>query len=244
MCTVTYIPDEEGFFLTSNRDEKMMRKPAILPGIYLHHHNKLIYPKDADAGGTWIAVNANGNTAVLLNGAFVKHTPQPPYVKSRGIIFIEIIEADEPFNKFSHINLNKIEPFTIILFDAGNLYECRWDGRMKYTKKLNKNLPQIWSSSTLYEDEVIKTRESWFKNWLTKCTTPNQHQILNFHQFNGNGDSHNAFIMNRDNEMLTVSITGIYRNNKNAMLQYIDLKENTHTEYRLEFSFAEPQIFQ
>jgi hypothetical protein len=31
---------------------------------------RITYPKDADAGGTWIAKHENGNAVVLLNGGF------------------------------------------------------------------------------------------------------------------------------------------------------------------------------
>ena len=70
MCTVTFIPGKDRYFITSNRDEKMLRKPAIAPQPYVINGNTLVYPRDADAGGTWIAMNENGNAAVLLNGAF------------------------------------------------------------------------------------------------------------------------------------------------------------------------------
>lgn len=242
MCTVTYIPGKDGFYLTSNRDEKIIRKQAVCPNTYEHGHAKLFYPKDPDAGGTWIAVNYNGNVAVLLNGAFIKHVSKPPYKKSRGIVLTELIAAESSLNTFSLIDLDNIEPFTIILFEGNDLFECRWDGKMKFSKKLENTLPQIWSSSTLYEDEVIKTREAWFKNWLLKNPAPNLHQVLNFHQFNGHGDTHNALLMNRENKMLTVSITGIYYKKNIADIQYIDLKDKTHTEYQIAFSTVESTV--
>ena len=74
MCTVTFIPTKEKYFITSNRDEKNIRKQGYCPCRILRSiKRKLIFPKDGDAGGTWIALHENGNAAVLLNGAFEKH---------------------------------------------------------------------------------------------------------------------------------------------------------------------------
>ena len=63
MCTVTYIPVGEKKYITSNRDEKAFRKKALPPQPYLHKEISLIYPKDGDAGGSWIALNENGKQA-------------------------------------------------------------------------------------------------------------------------------------------------------------------------------------
>ena len=72
MCTVSFIPLQNGFLLTSNRDEKIYR-PTIAPQVYIENDLKLLYPKDEKAGGTWIVAKEDGTTIVLLNGAFVNH---------------------------------------------------------------------------------------------------------------------------------------------------------------------------
>src|SRR5688572_20600569 len=123
MCTVTYIPVNDSFFFTSNRDEKDWRTPALPPSVNEHHSGKILYPKDSNAGGTWIAGHENGNLVVFLNGAFVAHTPQPPYRKSRGLVLLDLIDHSTPFNSFLAINLNNIEPFTAVVRDNGRLFE-------------------------------------------------------------------------------------------------------------------------
>src|SRR5690349_21615601 len=128
MCTVTYIPCGSKKFITSNRDEKTFRKKALPPQFYLHGGIRLIYPKDGDAGGSWIAVNENGNVAVLLNGGFEKHISKPPYRKSRGLVFIDVIKHISPSEYFLDADLFRIEPFTIIILEQNKLFECRWTG--------------------------------------------------------------------------------------------------------------------
>ncbi len=56
MCTVTYLPSANGFYLTSNRDEKSTRPAALPPAVYFLNGSKIIYPKDAQGCGTWIAL--------------------------------------------------------------------------------------------------------------------------------------------------------------------------------------------
>lgn len=235
MCTVSFIPVKDKIFLTSNRDEKQLRKPALLPAFYYGNGSGLLYPKDATAGGSWISLQQNGHAAVLLNGAFTKHVSQPPYRLSRGIVFLDIIGAARPSYAFTRINLHNIEPFTLIIFENNCLYECRWDGQQKYCRQLQNYRPHIWSSATLYTPEVVAKREEWFIKWLDKNPTPTQEDILQFHQFTGDGDVNNDLVMNRDGKMLTVSVTGIELSKNRGNMHYIDLQTNTHTKQQFTF---------
>jgi len=73
----------------------------------------------------------------LLNGAFKKHIAQPPYRKSRGLVLLEIVEADEPQSFFKQLDLFDIEPFTVVLHQPGLLHEFRWDGKDKHSTLLD-----------------------------------------------------------------------------------------------------------
>ena len=73
MCTVSFIPVRDTFYLTSNRDEKRTRKKANPPIAYTVAGARMIFPRDGEAGGTWIVLKENGDAAVLLNGAFLHH---------------------------------------------------------------------------------------------------------------------------------------------------------------------------
>lgn len=229
MCTVTYIPSRHGCFITSSRDESVLRPTAIMPGRYEHKGVVLVYPKDTRANGSWIAFTQTGNAAVLLNGAFVKHVSKPPYRKSRGLIFLDIISHPQPVAGFSEIDLDNIEPFTLVMYTGGMLSEARWDGEQKHCTALDETTPHIWSSATLYAPAVINTRKQWFENWLKETTAPAATSIFDFHRFAGDGDSQNSVLMNRNNEMCTVSITGIDMSFDAATMQYFDIKENRHS---------------
>jgi uncharacterized protein with NRDE domain len=236
MCTVTFISSADKIYLTSNRDENFLRKQALPPRFYFHNDEQLIYPKDEDAGGTWIAANKNGNAAVLLNGAFVKHIPTPPYRKSRGLVFLDVIKSRMPLKYFLNTDLLNIEPFTLVLFENNNLYECRWNGSKKYAKKLERFKPYIWSSATLYDADIIEKREEWFYNWIHENKRITQNAILNFHCFAGDGNKNTDLLMNRDDKVYTVSITSIELNNESAMMHYLDLKNKETHLTEMEFA--------
>lgn len=232
MCTVSFIPTEEGIIITSNRDENRERGPAF-PVIENHGNYQLAYPTDPKSGGTWIAVKDNGDVAVLLNGAFENHIKLPSYRKSRGIILLEIIQSKFPEQTFDEIILAEIESFTLIIYQKGSLKECRWDGSQKYKKSININQPHIWSSATLYPKPIRDEREQWFNSWIERQTKINQDKAIHFHKFAGIGDKENALVMARKNNISTVSITSIKVNSTTVSMLYKDLKSYSDKEISL-----------
>jgi len=224
MCTVTFIPAGDRVFITHNRDEKRLRPPALAPAVHHVHGHTLLFPRDAQAGGSWIAANANGEAAVLLNGAFIKHETQPPYRKSRGLVLVDIMASDDGALSWQQADLSGIEPFTMILWSKGRLYEGRWDGRRKYTAEPDAAQAHIWSSVTLYEEAVQHRRRQWFARWRQQCPQPEPADILQYHLQGGEGDTRNDLRMNRNDVLLTVSITGMTLLPGECRMQYMDLQ--------------------
>ncbi|MGE5107446.1 MAG: NRDE family protein [Sphingobacteriales bacterium] len=241
MCTVTYIPHKDKIFITSNRDEKHSRADAVAPMAYEFSTGKIFFPKDAHANGTWIALHENGNAMVLLNGGFKKHEPHYPYRKSRGLIFLEVMDSEWPLDKYRQTDLHNIEPFTLVIYREGELYECRWDGEQKHIAAKDIAVPHIWSSVTLYDDETITRRKQWFENFIQKNSSPLQEDIFHFHHFGGEGDPENDIRMNRNGFLYTVSITGIELDSEKAFIKYIDLKNDQ--SYTNSFNFSPTEAF-
>lgn len=68
MCTVTWLADPAGgYALWFNRDERRTRPPGLPPAAAAAGDMPYLAPIDAEAGGTWLAVNAAGVTVGLLN---------------------------------------------------------------------------------------------------------------------------------------------------------------------------------
>ncbi len=222
MCTVSFIAAGNQFFITSNRDEKPTRKKALPPAIHYFQNCSLYFPKDAHAGGTWIAAKNNGDAAVLLNGAFFAHTTGAVFGTSRGLLLVEILRSPAPLSYLTSYNCEDIEPFTLVLFVSTQLYECRWNGEEKFFKQLSLNQAHIWSSATLYTSEIADKRKTWFLEWLKKNPLPTMESLMHFHRFAGDGDKTNDLLMNRENTMATVSITSLSITNKQIGMRYWD----------------------
>jgi len=236
MCTVSFIPLKNKVFLTSNRDEKFRRLPATPPMRYSQGSCEMIFPKDGDAGGSWINACNNGNAGVLLNGAFANHKKNENYLKSRGLIFLEIMSSEIPLQEFLSASLFGIEPFTLILWQRNNLYECRLDDKLiKHCRYLPKDCAYIWSSATLYEKEVREKRQASFAEWLTEHPFPSQDEILCFHRFAGSDDKKNSDFIYRNKNVFTVSTTIMDLTIKRARMKHIDFIMGNTTETNLLF---------
>lgn len=218
MCTVTFIPGEAGVYhLTSNRDEHTGRVRALPPRRY----DGLVYPRDGAAGGSWIALKDGADAGVLLNGGFVKHRRSPVYRRSRGLVFLDILRADQPLEAFGELRLGGIEPFTLVLFIRGRLFECRWDGEQKHLREMETGRPHIWSSVTLYDDTERRQRERQLAEWWQRqrnAAEPGPDistgKIVDFHRRAG-----------RRGEVATVSITHVRIAEGKGRLAYYDLSE-------------------
>lgn len=226
MCTVTYIPTKDGAILTSNRDEHISRGIALYPEFYQLSDRKLVFPKDSKAGGTWFISNEHGDTGVLLNGAFEKHISMPPYRKSRGHVLPEIFQSDSPFDALKRYDLSGIENFTIILLEQGMLREFKWDGEKLRTKLHDNEQAHIWSSVTLYDENMIAERHSWFYNWLVLHPEITQKDILNFHSNTHLTNKEFGLLISRKNKISTTSITSLCIEQQKAELLHKDFIQN------------------
>jgi hypothetical protein len=224
MCTVTYLPMPGGYILTSNRDEALVRKPAEVPGIQTVGTCRVLFPRDGDAGGTWIATADNGRTVCLLNGAFAWHKHNPPYRKSRGLVVLDFFKTATADDFHKNYDLQGIEPFTLLIREGNELFELRWDGQQNFFKPLDALQPHIRCSATLYTPEVIAMREKWFAAWLEKHREFKVEDILSFHLFAGEGDEHTRIRMSIYGIVQTVSITCIQSVNDVQQMYYSDLK--------------------
>jgi uncharacterized protein with NRDE domain len=230
MCTVTFLPyGVNSFILTSNRDEKSARLKAMPPRKFKINRHSVFYPKDLEAGGTWIATGSNNYTVCLLNGAYVKHPYRPPYKKSRGLMLLDFFEVNDIEKFVSTYDFKGIQPFTLLIVDSTaslGLHELIWDGEKLTHSVKAVNTAHMWSSVTLYDEDVIEKRSSWFQHWLSQNTNYEMENIMNFHEFGGTGDKDNDLKMNRSNETLTVSITSIHKTGTGTFMKYRDLEEN------------------
>jgi hypothetical protein len=233
MCTVTFVNHSGNLILTSNRDEKITRPRSMTPHRYSVGTKEVLFPKDPKAGGTWYALDSAGNVVVLLNGATEKHETKGAYRKSRGLIVLEMIAAADCLQYWDSMDLLNIEPFTLVVLQHRQLYQLRWNGHAKKKLHLDSRLPYIWSSVTLYPQSVRAMRERWFFDFLKKNTVISQQQMFDFHQMTAADDPENGLVINRDNLMVTQSITQTYFEADKIRFSYRDLL--TQTDFQQDF---------
>lgn len=222
MCVLTYVPRVKGFIFTNNRDEDPNRPACIPPKEYTLSGSSLIYPKDPLGGGTWIASGPKAHLC-LLNGGTVNHVKKGNYRQSRGMVILDFQGFEDVHDFYSNYAFDEMEPFTLVVKEK-ELFEIRWDHGSKTFKVLDETKPQIWSSVTLYSSEVIRKRESWFADFISKNPDPLPADILQFHLHGGEGDQQNDLTMNRDEKVKTLGISQIISSQQETKLHYWSLQ--------------------
>ena len=227
MCTVTIIPKgENDFVLTSNRDEAPNRA-SLETDFYQVNNTKMLFPKDEKAGGTWIGVSERNRLICLLNGGFEFHKRHDDYGISRGLVVTYLLAVTDIRIAVDSYNLTNVEPFTLVIIDWNyslKFYEFVWDGSNKHFTELPKK-PKIWSSSTLYTQEMKEERKQWFDEFKSEneLTSFNAKQ---FHKHTHIGNSDYGVIMDRG-FVKTTSITQVEKMKDEVVLNFENLQKDT-----------------
>lgn len=238
MCTITLIPHPgslEGFVLTSNRDEAVSRI-SLPPQMQVYKSNKLYFPKDKKAGGTWVGVSENLRCICLMNGAEEPHVREGDYRQSRGVVVKDFLAAKKLKRILKEYELINIEPFTMVIVDWHNglvFNELIWDGKERKVSKLPLK-EHIWSSSPLYTDEMKSLRKKWFAE-LKQSRGFSAESLLDFHQNAGEGNKESDLIIDRG-FLRTQSITQVHNTGNGLKFWYKNLINNEITEEYIQFS--------
>ena len=180
MCTVTFVPTEEGFVFSSNRDEDPQRAAQNVVEDE-RGDLKVYFPQDKGASGTWFAYSNADQFACVLNGAFEPHQRKEFYTMSRGIMalaYFDYATIDEFINTF---NFEGMEPFTLILYNKGDFKELKWDEVELHVRSLSVQDIHLWSSATLYNQEWWLDRSVNFKEFVAR-KQPDQVGIMDYHK--------------------------------------------------------------
>ena len=224
MCTVTFIPQgNNNFILTSNRDEAIGRK-TLPPDFYDIEGVKMLFPKDAVAGGSWIGLSEKSRLLCLLNGGFTKHLRQDVYRISRGVIVKELLKAPKLAEAIHNFDYTGVEPFTIVAISweaSLEAIELVWDGVQAHIRILDDK-PHIWSSSTLYDESMKEKRRNWFNAFMANQHIEDMEDMYTFHTKAGEGDPSVDVCLDRG-LLKTVSITQVSKHDEQCNMRYHDL---------------------
>jgi len=223
MCTVTFIPtDKANFVLTSNRDEAPFRE-TLLPDFYVIDKTRMLFPKDKIAGGTWIGLSDKKRLVCLLNGGYQMHERKAEYRMSRGVVVKDMLSTTNVQELATDYDLKGVEPFTLIIIEWHEelkVHELVWDGVKKHFSVL-PNEPRLWSSASLYNDQMKAERQGWFKMFL-KNQDLSAKAIKEFHKTGGEDNEEYGTIMDRG-FVKTTSLTQIEKANDAILMDYSDL---------------------
>lgn len=232
MCTVSFVKKENGqVVLTSNRDEKTHRS-TISPKEYNIEGNRIIFPKDELAGGTWIALGEQGTFCCLLNGAFTKHTAKGNYRRSRGQIVLDVFRSTSVDKFLEKIDLDNVEPFTLIIYQSTSqkLNLLVWDEKKKHISELDTNKPHFWGSATLYTKGFTDARRTQFFEHLKH--DKGDESIFKKHS---SSKDQGGFVLNNREGIETVSVTQIILSKLKGSMSYFVLNKNLTTKITKEW---------
>ena len=140
-----------------------------------------------------------------------------------------------PVVEWSLMDMDGIEPYTLIIFDDGNLFQLVWDGAEKHRMLLENDKPYLWSSATLYDSSAQQIRKDLFQNWIAMSPPITKLTVLNFLKSFENKEI--GFLMNRNDSVQTLSYSFIeLLNDKEAVMSYYDLKDYIYHASKIEMN--------
>ncbi len=185
MCTLTWLFNEgaQGYSLFFNRDELKTRKRALPPHRQQTQNGvNFLAPTDADAGGTWLAVNQYGLTICLLNN-YAAIDPDNRVFKSRGEIVVALIDSHSIASveeKLSAMDLSSYRGFQVVIFQH-EVKEFSWDN-----VSLTQLIPKVPVTSSSYDSTAVcNNRQQYFES-MTKPVDVNSLSV--FHRSHINDD--------------------------------------------------------
>jgi transport and Golgi organization protein 2 len=161
MCTLTFVPAEDGYLVGMNRDELLTRPVALPPKVVERSGIEMVYPREP-SGGTWIACNGYGNLLAVLNWNGNEFRNLGEKRKTRGLVVPKLageLDSLATDSNFRRMNLHGMFPFRLIgIFRSEKVAnEWLWDG----TAKQFLRLPwarKHWFSSSLSDSLAEKER--------------------------------------------------------------------------------------
>lgn len=138
MCTLiiaTRVAGGPDVFVAANRDEALDR-PAELPSIHHRQGTKILAPRDAKAGGTWLGLNEHGLFSAITN-RFRQVTMA--HHRSRGELVFRALEsarAEEAAERIAALSAADYTGFHLVMADAESAHIVWNDGTILHHHRL------------------------------------------------------------------------------------------------------------
>ena len=209
MCTVSWLPTQDGYELFFNRDELRTRQPAQPAALHTLNGVRYLAPTDGDKGGTWLGINEYGVTVGLLN-RYADPIDRTREYDSRGWLVRDALVCVSPLEVAQFLasqDLTRFPPFTLVtLARFAEPTICHWSGQTLWLEPdAAAALPL--SSSSFLPAEVTRARQQYFRQ-LMPNGTPDAATLRVFHHSHEPARGAYSVCMHRDDAQ-TVSFSHI-----------------------------------
>lgn len=184
MCTLTWLPLEQGYVLFFNRDERRTRPPAAAPVRFLKNGMRFLAPLDGSRGGTWLLVNAAGLSVALLNHYTASHEVVSERAHSRGELPLACADCrgiDEAMSRVGELLLHHYAPFHLILADEAAAHRFTWDGTTGHHSVLDPG-GALLTTSSFSPQTVEPARHARFRQIVGEMRNATPTRLQLFHE--------------------------------------------------------------
>ena len=202
MCTITYIPTQNGYITTQNRDESPLREKAIFPITDTINNEPVLFPKDPEGSGSWFVSTKGGLTICVMNALYHPDKTSADFKHSRGLVPMHYLEFTSSEQFVENYTFKGVQGFTLIVCSKEKVDEIHWD-ETHVTHNAFEPKPLIFQSNPLYNTKQKALRKHWFENWLDVNDSAN---VLEFHKDQRQENLSESILMDR-HFVRTISIT-------------------------------------
>jgi Transport and Golgi organisation 2 len=160
MCTVSFLPKSEGFYVAMNRDEKRDRLGGLAPAIVELGSRRVVFPREP-TGGTWISANDSGVCLALINWHRIERAPKNDAI-SRGLVVKELAgksTANEIAAALKKLPVRQLRPFRLIAIVPRERRVIEWRWNLQHLAIRNHEWQrQHWFSSGFDERKAERIR--------------------------------------------------------------------------------------
>ncbi|HEU4678216.1 MAG TPA: NRDE family protein [Terrimicrobiaceae bacterium] len=160
MCSVTFLPRDDGFLLAMNRDELRTRAAALPPEVSRRDGLAMLYPRER-GGGTWVGINSSGMAFSLLNWHSQPDRAGEDLV-SRGEVVRAVLSAGSPqaaARIVGQLPCERMNPFRLVAISLAERSLDEWRSGAERLEQIS--LPwtrQHWFSSGFDEAKANHVR--------------------------------------------------------------------------------------
>jgi transport and Golgi organization protein 2 len=221
MCTVSFLPKPQGFYLAMNRDEKLDRFTALPPKIVDLAGRRAIFPREP-TGGTWISANNAGVCLALINWHRIEREPKHDVV-SRGQIVRELAgksSTDAIAKGVMKLPLRKLRPFRLIAIVPSERLVIEWRWNLEGLTMRNHDWQrQHWFSSGLDEPRAERERQRVCDAAHNQQSAGNLRWLRQLHRSHAPRRGPFSICMHRP-DATTVSYTEVAVSKRRATMRY------------------------